>query len=124
MTSAKSMSLDFDGVTASDLFEVRFYAKSMHGVTDQIHASASLMCFFTDSGYSAVQSSRTTDCSLDMSVLESAGGVIGLRARATIEVIASLRSARRMTSLPTKPDAPVTINFMISEVSTETNAGK
>ena len=42
-----------------------------------------------------------------------AGGVTGLRAMARTEVMSGLRRARRITSEPTSPVAPVTMSFIL-----------
>jgi len=44
---------------------------------------------------------------------EFSGGGTALRARATTEVIAGLRRARRRTSVPTNPVAPVITSFIL-----------
>ena len=52
---------------------------------------------------------------MDVSAFISAlaGGVTGLRAMAMTEVMAGLRRARRITSEPTNPVAPVTMSFIL-----------
>lgn len=81
-----------------------------------MHPSAPFRWSFTASEYGLTQSSRRTDCNLVVSASgpASEGGSTGLRASATTLVMAELRRAWRITSDPTNPVAPVTINFILA----------